>query len=837
MSFASLAAVGSFDSGQVVGALGLLLDSALKGAVLIGAAALAAYLLRTRSAAARHAAWTAAVVGHLILPALTLVTPSWQLGFLPAPPWSQVAAPAAAKSLGNIAQQQGQTARSEPTSNRSVSTSAPTVAATGTQTGIPAATSNPISTPAVRSSTAARERGFIGARLFNVSGLQLLAFLWVLGTVVVLLRLVFGTIKVGQLARDGSRVTDGAWLSLAQRTATRLGIDRPLTLLHGSRLGIPVTWGIVYPAVLLPPDAEEWPESRRRFVLVHEMAHVKRFDALTQLAAQIAVAIFWFDPLIWLAAHRLRVEREHACDDYVLRDGTTPSLYAGELLDMVRSLGTPAHERAAPAFAALAMARRSEFEGRMLAILDPKLDRHTLDRRSTLLTGALVMLLVLPLAALRPFQPPTIPAASVAPAERAPEKPRPVANAVASRSCDSAILNTKSRTTSTHISVDDDAGSPLNLTYLVSTAGRCAEASMNGRPRLSEDETVLLGLPQGAVATFRELIPGSDRSVTVTPAANGSLTYTAHANGRLVEFDQSMRTWLSSILPEVMRESAIDVPQRVTRWRRSGGVSGVLSGIATIKSSAAKTAHYQALLDGDFFTQDEIDRIASTAARDLAATPSDLRAVLDHTSPPLLTMPRVSEGALIIDSSASGVGQRTTGAHYPSAAARVAIAQSVVAAVKQKASSGEKAALLSQYAATGDPESVLLVLRGAKEVTADGDKANLLKTVTAKALTPRRSALRHAFFEAAATLNSDGAKRDVLIAAAPYGHADPSVTAAVIEAVSLIHSAGDKAAVLIAIAEQRLLTSPAMRQAFLVAAKQITSSGDYSRVLEAAIDK
>jgi hypothetical protein len=129
MDFASLAAVASLDAGKAVGALGLLLDSALKGAVLIGAAAVAAYLLRARSAAARHAAWTAAVVGHLILPALTLVAPTWQLALLPAPPWSQTA-PAAARSISNIAQQQRQTAPGQPTSNGSVSTTETPTAAT-----------------------------------------------------------------------------------------------------------------------------------------------------------------------------------------------------------------------------------------------------------------------------------------------------------------------------------------------------------------------------------------------------------------------------------------------------------------------------------------------------------------------------------------------------------------------------------------------------------------------------------------------------------------------------------------------------------------------------------
>jgi beta-lactamase regulating signal transducer with metallopeptidase domain len=217
--------------------------------------------------------------------------------------------------------------------------------------------------------------------------------IWFVGALLVLLRLAIGTWRVNQLSREGVRVEDGVWLSLTQRLANRLGVTRPLILLRGERLAVPVTWGIVYPAVLLPQDADTWTEERRRFVLVHEMAHVKRFDALTQLLAQLALAVFWFDPLVWVAAHQMRMEREHACDDYVLRDGTAPSLYAGELLEMVRSIGTPTHDRAAPAFAALAMARRSEFEGRMLAILDPRLDRKSLHKRGTLMTAVIVALL------------------------------------------------------------------------------------------------------------------------------------------------------------------------------------------------------------------------------------------------------------------------------------------------------------------------------------------------------------------------------------------------------------------------------------------------------------
>jgi hypothetical protein len=116
-----------------------------------------------------------------------------------------------------------------------------------------------------------------------VTKTAMLAVLWFVGATLVLLRLAVGTWRVGQLAREGARVEDGMWLSLTQRLANRLGVTRPLTLLRGEKLAVPVTWGVIYPAVLLPQDADSWSEERRRFVLVHEMAHVKRFDALTQL--------------------------------------------------------------------------------------------------------------------------------------------------------------------------------------------------------------------------------------------------------------------------------------------------------------------------------------------------------------------------------------------------------------------------------------------------------------------------------------------------------------------------------------------------------------------------
>ena len=73
---------------------------------------------------------------------------------------------------------------------------------------------------------------------------------------------------------------------------------------------------------------------------------------------------------------------------------STIGRYADDLLAMVRELGSPTHRAAQPAFAALAMARRSEFEGRMLAILDRHYDRHPLTRRGALVLTTAVSLLL-----------------------------------------------------------------------------------------------------------------------------------------------------------------------------------------------------------------------------------------------------------------------------------------------------------------------------------------------------------------------------------------------------------------------------------------------------------
>lgn len=100
----------------------------------------------------------------------------------------------------------------------------------------------------------------------------------------------------------------------------------------------PLSWGFWSPRILLPEHAVDWPEDQRRAVLLHELGHARRRDVFTQTLAAVSCAVFWFNPLVWLAAARMRAERERACDDLVLQSGVGSTSYAQCLLDLARGL-------------------------------------------------------------------------------------------------------------------------------------------------------------------------------------------------------------------------------------------------------------------------------------------------------------------------------------------------------------------------------------------------------------------------------------------------------------------------------------------------------------------
>lgn len=136
------------------------------------------------------------------------------------------------------------------------------------------------------------------------------------------------------------------------------------TVLVSDAIQTPMTWGAIRPVILVPAYVEEWPEEQRDVVIRHERAHIERRDWLWQGFAQAMTAVFWFQPLVWLAAAQMRQEAEHAADDATLATGVQAPDYADRLMAVARQLkgGSPA--------AAVAMLRKPVLTSRIAAILD-----------------------------------------------------------------------------------------------------------------------------------------------------------------------------------------------------------------------------------------------------------------------------------------------------------------------------------------------------------------------------------------------------------------------------------------------------------------------------------
>lgn len=226
----------------------------------------------------------------------------------------------------------------------------------------------------------------------------LLPSVWLAGVAMVALWLAAGHLALASISRAASPVTGSRWRTLVDDARQVMGIAREVRVFVTPRVGAPLTAGVLRPVILLPADAEEWPEERQRAAILHELAHVARHDYLFQLIANLALAVYWFHPLVWIARRRLRRESELATDDRVIARGMVAPAYAGHLLDVARAAKAHGFAR----LVAAGMACPSHLERRLRALLDETRIRGPVSRRLAALTAVCLGLLLVPLAAARP---------------------------------------------------------------------------------------------------------------------------------------------------------------------------------------------------------------------------------------------------------------------------------------------------------------------------------------------------------------------------------------------------------------------------------------------------
>lgn len=320
----------------------------VKITLLLAVGLIAAASVRSFGPSLRHQVLLVTLGSCLLLPVLMVLAPRWDVGVLP--PATEANVPS--------------TIHSSP---------------------IPAADARLIAPSGQRSVIAANPSNVSLGRIQSAS----LPLVWAIGFLAVLAWLIAGRIRLRRIASGSWSLTDADWERVLLEESREAGVAKPIRLLSSSVVSTPLTWGSRAPIILLPEDALDWPEAHRRIVLRHELAHVARGDALSQLVAGFVCALYWFHPLVWITERRLRAECERACDDRVVSLGTPAPEYAAHLLEVARS----ARSFGAPGFLSVAMARPSQLEGRLLAVLNESRGRGT-PSRGARMAGLLLSLFI-----------------------------------------------------------------------------------------------------------------------------------------------------------------------------------------------------------------------------------------------------------------------------------------------------------------------------------------------------------------------------------------------------------------------------------------------------------
>jgi TonB family protein len=200
--------------------------------------------------------------------------------------------------------------------------------------------------------------------------------LWIAGSAFLMVRLVITALKAKRIVRSAKPARNSAH-----------------SVRFTDNISGPAAWSFGEGLIIMPSSAKHWPADQFAAAVTHEMAHIARRDCHALAIGELACALYWIHPLAWYAAHRMRIEQEHAADDLVLQKGSDPAIYASHLVSVVKS--TRAERLLA------GVGTRFTLKTRIQAILDTRRRRTMLSRRTMLATALAALAVSLPLVALQ----------------------------------------------------------------------------------------------------------------------------------------------------------------------------------------------------------------------------------------------------------------------------------------------------------------------------------------------------------------------------------------------------------------------------------------------------
>ena len=219
--------------------------------------------------------------------------------------------------------------------------------------------------------------------------IEFLPWVWLIGTPLTFLLLATGLIGSGRLRRQCTLLTEGPIFDACERLRTTLAVSQRVGIAINERIATPLLIGIVRPLILLPPAAlTGWSPDELEMVLLHELAHVRRWDNLVNFGQRLVESLLFFHPAVWWVSRWVRRDREECCDAVVVAQTEKPQAYA----ELLVALATPP-SLSSPPLAGMAMAQHP-LAGRIRRILHLEEEKMLITRSTLGLVGFFVVALL-----------------------------------------------------------------------------------------------------------------------------------------------------------------------------------------------------------------------------------------------------------------------------------------------------------------------------------------------------------------------------------------------------------------------------------------------------------
>jgi beta-lactamase regulating signal transducer with metallopeptidase domain len=697
------------------------------------------------------------------------------------------------------------------------------------------------------------------------SGKVLRAFeiIWALLSLAMLARLGSGYRELRRLKSAATAAPEEMQLWLKGLCAGN-GVHRQVQLLVSSHVPAPISLGFVEPAVLIPQELlDALSDSELEHIVLHELSHLKRWDDWTNLAQKFIEAVLPIQPAIYWIGRRMSLEREMACDDWVIAVTGTARRYASSLVKVAEL----SRWEDAGILAAGAGGNRSQLLRRV---------RHALDctRNSTpkLAVGPLGVAVATICALLCvSARAPQMIALAQTPAEEngrqsasaqllAPSLLQPIAATV-------LVTPMAAQPPRPNASALQDQSGETHTEMVTRNGWNSLTLKIEGTIEFTDDDRDIKTLSPDGHFRLEEGRWFSSRSYDVKADSAGNLTKTYSVGWTTKPLDDEARAWLGRVLPQVIRDTGIGAGPRVARILRQGGPQAVITEIGLIHGDGSRRVYLELLFsqttlntaqlkdaaklirgissDGDkahvimavddkYFTS-ELRSYLFEATESISSDGDKRRVLSDFVSKDGNsgdTLVSVAKAAKHIssDGDKAEVLIEVAEPYRATDELRAAYFQ----AVNSISSDGDHARVLSKLLAKhgDDGDTVARLLRSAQRISSDGDKARVLEEVASQYRD--EEPIRKAFFDAANSISSDGDHQQVLVTLVHGQGIGAAALGAIANSAQRISSDGDKARVLVELAGKDI---EPVRDAFFAAADSIHSDGDHSRVLLAILDR